>query len=571
MIWGGNLMRVMREAEALAKNENDKAKVYVSTTYAGFSIIFGTIFLLFLIVNPFLSWSSILKAPLELEQQLSILAIFVVGFFFLRFALQLVTVLLMADQRTALSSVFDPASNLLALILTILVILFAKPTLLNLGIIIAAAPVVLLGVASIYFFTHDYKLYRPDFKFIDFKYFKDLANLGVRFFIIQITVVIIMSTNSIIITQIVGPEAVSHYGIANKYFGELSTELRKFIDKELIINADIVKNIDDPRNPEHQKVATEIFWRLQQGEQLNFMEVAHAKLSSLSRNFIVKYSDDETFDYENYIPIDNNPNKHAFFQIIERSNNRMQHLMLMTRFLLIEEADSYADLKDAAVVDFIEKYDVKDGIGNYSFENNEIAKNCIRNLNLFYDIFRDDPMFDEQTGIKELSREYIIISFYLLIRHIKKHYVIGDSEKTIINKFFFLFYERWASSDQNDFDIVVFSNNRQQSQNNLQERDIILRQIFFDYLIEQKLSLTTFDTKRLFNEAEKIKIYRRDKGICQQCLAEGKPEKEAIVSWTQYQADHIFPYAKGGQTVVDNGQVLCAYHNVRKSAHVPTS
>ena len=214
----GNGLR-NRFAEALAKNENDQAKVYVSTTYAGFSIIFGTIFLIFLIANPFLSWSGILKAPLELEQQLSLLAVFVVGFFFLRFILQLVTVLLMADQRTALSSVFDPASNLLALILTVLVILFAKPTLLNLGIIIAAAPVVLLGAASLYFFSHDYKRYRPDFKSIDFKYFKDLANLGVRFFIIQITVVIIMSTNSIIITQIVGPEAVSQYGIANKYFG----------------------------------------------------------------------------------------------------------------------------------------------------------------------------------------------------------------------------------------------------------------------------------------------------------------------------------------------------------------
>ena len=110
------------------------------------------------------------------------------------------------------------------------------------------------------------------------------------------------------------------------------------------------------------------------------MEVAHAKLSSLSRNFIVKYSDDETFDYDKYVPVDDNPNKHEFFQIIERSNNRMQHLMLMTRFLLIEEADGYADLKDAAVVEFIEKYNDKNGIGNYSFENDEIAKNCIRNL-----------------------------------------------------------------------------------------------------------------------------------------------------------------------------------------------
>jgi len=362
-----------------------------------------------------------------------------------------------------------------------------------------------------------------------------------------------------------------HPDLANKYFSELTTELRKFIDKELVISADIVKNIDDPKNPEHQRVATEIFWRLQQGEQLNFMEIAHAKLSSLSRNFIVKYSDDETFDYEKYIPIDENKHKHKFFQIIERDNNRMQHLTLMTRFLIIEEADGYAELKDAAVTDFIEKHDNPNGIGNYTFEDNEISKSCIRNLNLFYEIFKGDPMFDEEAGIKELSREYLIISFYLLIRHLKKTYVIGDKEKSIINKFFFAFYERWTKGDQEDLDINVFSNNRQQSQNNLQERDIILRQLFFDFLNENKFSFTVLDTKRLFNEAEKIKIYRRDKGLCQQCLKEGKPDKEAQVSWTQYQSDHIFPFAKGGQTIVDNGQVLCVYHNVRKSATVPTN
>lgn len=362
-----------------------------------------------------------------------------------------------------------------------------------------------------------------------------------------------------------------HPDLANKYFSELSTELRKFIDKELVINADIVKNIDNPKNPEHQKVATEIFWRLQLGEQLNFMEIAHAKLSSLSRNFIVKYSDDETFDYDKYSPIDENPNKHKFFRIIERDNNRMQHLTLMTRFLIIEQADGYAELKDAAVTDFIEKDDDPNGIGNYTFENNEIAKNCIRNLNLFYDIFKSDPMFDEDTGIKELSREYIILSFYMLIRHLKKYYVISDKEKSYINKFFFNFYERWSKGDQNDFDIVVFSNNRQQSQNNLQERDIILRQLFFEFLAIYNFSLTIIDSKRLFSEAEKIKIYRRDNGLCQLCLKEGKPEKEAQVSWTNYQADHIFPHVRGGQSVVDNGQVLCTYHNANKGSKITSN
>ncbi|GAB1404962.1 O-antigen export protein [Lentimicrobium sp.] len=214
----GNGLR-NRFAESLAKNEHQKAKIYVSTTYAGFGLIFGGVFLLFLIVSPFLDWEVILKAPPGLAHQLSYLTIFVFGFFLLRFILQLINVILMADQRNALSNIFDPASNLLALILTVIIIVFATPTLFNLAIVISIAPVILLGIASIYLFRNDYKQYRPDFKTINFKYFKDLANLGLRFFIIQITVVIIMSTNSIIITQVVGPEAVSEYQIANKYFG----------------------------------------------------------------------------------------------------------------------------------------------------------------------------------------------------------------------------------------------------------------------------------------------------------------------------------------------------------------
>lgn len=354
--------------------------------------------------------------------------------------------------------------------------------------------------------------------------------------------------------------------LPGKYFQDLSTELRRFVDRELIFNADIVKSIDDPKNPDHQKVATEIFWRLQQGETLNFMEIAHAKLSSLSRNFIVKYSDDESFDYIDYKPVDANPHKHKFFQILGRKNDRMQHLTTMTRFLLIEEAGGYADLKDSAVVDFIEKYEVEDGIGNDSLETRDFAKNCLRNLDMFFSIFQKDPMWDENSGIKELGREYLTISLYFLIRHLRLNYVIGDAEKGLIREFFHEFYERWNRGDQDDIDIERFSNRRQQSKNDLQERDIIFRQHFFDHLTKAGKELLTFDKKRAFNEAEKIHIYRRDNGLCQHCLKEGKPDGEAQVSWTEYQADHIFAHALGGETVEENAQVLCKYHNAKKGA-----
>jgi 5-methylcytosine-specific restriction endonuclease McrA len=51
-------------------------------------------------------------------------------------------------------------------------------------------------------------------------------------------------------------------------------------------------------------------------------------------------------------------------------------------------------------------------------------------------------------------------------------------------------------------------------------------------------------------------------------LRDGKSEKEATVSWSDYQADHVIPHAKGGKTVLDNAELLCSYHNQSKGASI---
>jgi hypothetical protein len=38
----------------------------------------------------------------------------------------------------------------------------------------------------------------------------------------------------------------------------------------------------------------------------------------------------------------------------------------------------------------------------------------------------------------------------------------------------------------------------------------------------------------------------------------------------ELEADHIYPHARGGDTELGNGQMLCRMHNARKSAHVPS-
>lgn len=357
-----------------------------------------------------------------------------------------------------------------------------------------------------------------------------------------------------------------HAALPGATYSGLNADMRRFVDR-LSYSADIVMQIHDPYHPSHQKIATEIFWRLQQGESLTYMEVAHSRLASIARNFVVKHADDQTFDYDAYEPIDSNPDKHVFFRVVNRNNNRMQHLALLTRFLLIEEAEGPADIRDTNVLEYVERYQRPDGIGNLSMEQMPAAKAALRHMREFYKAFKDDPMVTDGDGMKELRIEYFIISMYLLLRHLLTYYVFGEAERALFRQFVIDFHTRWrAMRRDDDTDILVFSDNRQQTAGEIEVRDRIVRQLFFEYAAEKGHEMCTKDEQRAFSEAERIFIYRRDNGLCQDCLAAGKPEVEAVVPWAEYEADHVIPHSRGGRTVVENAQVLCRYHNAQKGA-----
>jgi len=355
--------------------------------------------------------------------------------------------------------------------------------------------------------------------------------------------------------------------LPGKIYSRLPADVRRFVDRELKYNADIVKGIEDPKNPQHQRVASEIFWRLQQGETLTYMEIAHARLSSLSRNFVVKYADDITFDYDRYRPVDTNKDKHKFFSVIDRSNDRMQHLAILTRFLILEESDGPTSIRDGDVMDYIDKYQRGDGVGNASFEKTPQAKAALHNLNELYQVFKDDPMRDgDSQAIKELHIEYLIVSFYLLLRHLATQYVWGQKERQLFHDFVIAFHQRWKKKSEDDRDIMAFSDSRQQNGNEVEARHRIIRQLFFEFAKEKALRIMAKDSTRAFSEAERILIYRRDNGLCHMCLKEGKPERECHVSWSEYEADHVLPHSKGGATEIENAQLLCRHHNRKLGA-----
>lgn len=206
-------------AEAFAVKDYVLAKTYVSTTYAVLILIVSCALLLFLFVTPYIDWSKVFNANPEMASELSRIFLVVLIFFFVRFILKLIGVILISDQLPAVNSSFGPLGNLLALSAIFFITKFTHENLLYLSLIYSAAPVIILIVASFYFFGGKYEMIRPDLKAIDFKYFKSLANLGVKFFILQIAVLVVFSTDNLIITQLFGPKEVTPYNIAHKYFG----------------------------------------------------------------------------------------------------------------------------------------------------------------------------------------------------------------------------------------------------------------------------------------------------------------------------------------------------------------
>lgn len=205
-------------AEAFAKQDSGLAKLYVSAAYFYLSLISLAFFLLFAISNFFLPWEKILNTPAYLSDSLHILIFIVFTLFILNFILKLISFVVIADQQPWINGFFTLMINLSTVIGIYLLSITDFQTLLNVGIIYSAAPSAVFLFASLILFGVKYNNIRPSFAFVKKEFAGELVSLGFQFFVIQISVLIILSTDNLIIAQIFSPSEVTIYNIAYKYF-----------------------------------------------------------------------------------------------------------------------------------------------------------------------------------------------------------------------------------------------------------------------------------------------------------------------------------------------------------------
>jgi O-antigen/teichoic acid export membrane protein len=208
-------------AEALADNDIKLARIYVSSTYTIISII-SVIMLGLLMISVFaLDWPKIVAVDDSFNQMLVTTLLIVFTFFALRFILQLVGTILVADQRPALSQLLKTISSVIFFLGVWLALKhrIMDGSLVVIGVLSTGSVVVVQIIATFILFSGRYKHISPSIKYIDWHKFRSLASVGIQFFLVQIAVIIMFSTDNIIISQVSGPEEVVPYNVARKYFG----------------------------------------------------------------------------------------------------------------------------------------------------------------------------------------------------------------------------------------------------------------------------------------------------------------------------------------------------------------
>ncbi len=206
-------------AEAIALEDWNRGKALVSTTYFMMIVIFVPLCLILEFLVPYINWGAFLNVdPIYNDEIIQTLYV-LIACFCLQMIVNVLSAIISAYQKVALSSAFPVIGNFFSLVIIIILTQMCPPSLVSLAFAISAMPIVVLSIASIILFYKKFKPISPSVKSFDKKYIKDLFGLGSKFFLIQIQVVVLYQCTNILISNVAGPNEVTAYNIAYKYLG----------------------------------------------------------------------------------------------------------------------------------------------------------------------------------------------------------------------------------------------------------------------------------------------------------------------------------------------------------------
>ena len=203
--------------EAIALGDMQRGKVLVSTTYFMMIAIFIPLCILLEMIIPHINWASFLNVTgnynPDIIKTLHILAACLCA----QMIVNVLTAVLAAYQKVALSSAFPVIGNFISLFIILLLTKYCPPSLSLLALANSTIPIFVIIIASFILFSSSFKAVAPSWNFVKKKQIKDLFNLGSKFFLIQAQIVVLYQCTNILISNLSGPSDVTSYNIAYKY------------------------------------------------------------------------------------------------------------------------------------------------------------------------------------------------------------------------------------------------------------------------------------------------------------------------------------------------------------------
>lgn len=211
---------------AFERKENENIKKYLSSSYFIISFISFIIFLLFLSISSVLDLNSILNISRDIIDPnilKKILTILTLGFL-INFVLKISDTVLFSLQKHFVRNLLYLFSTLL---ITFFLIFFKPLNVQNSLIVISIAYVLSINIPyliTIFILNNTVLRYSlPSFKNFDKDSSIKIFKLGIKFFVIQLIFMILITTNEYLISFFVNPEKVFEYQIYYKPFSLISS------------------------------------------------------------------------------------------------------------------------------------------------------------------------------------------------------------------------------------------------------------------------------------------------------------------------------------------------------------
>lgn len=208
---GHGLRNVLTKALSLKDNEN--AKKAISTAYIILSCISFTLLLLSIILVATLNWQNIFNTEIDMQMPIGISMVFICS----NFVLALSNTIFYSMQLSHKVAI----RNCVIQVLNIIGILFLKmytSSNLVLMAILFGSTTSLIYISNTVILIKKHSFVRIRLKYFDRTGVKSIANIGIKFFIIQLACIALYTVDNLLITHMFGGEAVTPFNITYRIF-----------------------------------------------------------------------------------------------------------------------------------------------------------------------------------------------------------------------------------------------------------------------------------------------------------------------------------------------------------------